>query len=150
MPPTAAQADVEGGEALLPIQHCGQRPVHLRQLRAVRVVLLVVIPNEVVPLELLAVLRVHLPVEEGSEGIALHKAIVEPAYLIGPPDELALDGGEHEVVPMDILQRLLYGDWRLVRHPRYALPELLIRRLCRPMAGTLSHSARRVKRRPPR
>lgn len=63
-----------------------------------RMVSLVVTKDKVIEVELVTILWLDSPVEEGSKRIALHKAIEQPVDLLRSPHKLALDGGQHEVM----------------------------------------------------
>ena len=105
-----SQADIEGRQALLSVEHCGERRVwHGRKRRAMSVIALVVIEHEAEEVELVAVLRGHLPIEECSEREPLHQAVEESADLLWAPDELPLDRGEYEVALVDLFEGLLNG-----------------------------------------
>ena len=74
-----------------------------------RVVFLVIVANEIEELELTAVFGSDSPVEECTEGVTLHEAVEQPAYLSGSPHELPLDGRQHKVVLLDFIKRLSNG-----------------------------------------
>lgn len=66
-----------------------------------------VVENEVEESEVAAVFWPDTPVQEGSERIALHDAVEEPADLAAPPDELALDCRQHKIAALNRVKGLL-------------------------------------------
>ena len=100
---------------MLSVEYGRQLLVRQRaKLRAVGIVPRVVVEDEVVELELAAVLGTNLPVQERPEGIALHQAVEQSANLLRAPHEFALDGREHQIMAMDLVERLLDGVTGLV------------------------------------
>ena len=76
---------------------------HLREWWAVRIVSFVVVKHEIVELELVAVLMMDAPIQECIERIPLHDAVKQRAYLIRSPHELPLDGGQYELVTLNLI-----------------------------------------------
>ena len=70
---------------------------------------LVVIENEIIEIELVAIFRLNPPVEESAEGVTLHEAVEEPVNLFRSPYELPLDGGQHEI--MRVYDTILRWAW---------------------------------------
>ena len=72
----APEAYIERSQALLAIKHGGQGfVVNGSELRAMRVVTLMVFPNEVVPTVLTRILCLNPPEHELAERVALHQAV---------------------------------------------------------------------------
>lgn len=74
---------------------------------------LVVVPHDVGELELRRSRLVHPPEQERTDRVPAQEAVEQPAHLIRAPPELALDVGEHVVVPVDAVQRIItvIGAW---------------------------------------
>ena len=103
--------------ALLAVEHCRYVPIwEFAQARAMWMVFLVVVANEVVELIVLIVLLFDLPVEESAEGIALYEAVEQRADLLRLPNELPLYGWQDDVVAFDPPEGVLDRDRCLV-HP---------------------------------
>ena len=80
-----------------------------------RFVSLMVIENKIVKLEPVAIFWPDLPVEEGTDRITLHEAVEEPANLARSPDELTLDGRQHELMLVDCIKGFSDGAAGLVQ-----------------------------------
>ena len=68
-----------------------------------RIVFLMVVPDEVVPFEVSTYFRSYTPEQEGSERISLHEAVEKLADLVRLPDEFPLDGRKDEVAVLDCI-----------------------------------------------
>ena len=74
------------------IEHCGERfVVNGAKLGAVRIVALMIFPNEVVPAVLAGMLRLYPPEHELPKGVALHQAVKQVTNLLWPPDKFPLN-----------------------------------------------------------
>ena len=108
------ETDVQTREPLLTVEHGRNRPVPGGLgFGVVNPVPFVVIPQELVELELVSPLLLDLPEEKRPNRVVFHEGIEEPDDLLRLPDELALDGGKHVGSAVDLIQRFENGNGRL-------------------------------------
>src|SRR5699024_5056738 len=72
--------------------------------------------EEVVEAELLRCRRLDLPREETPDGVAAHDAVEQGDHLSRPPNVLALDRGEDQVLPLDLCERRSDSGRGKIRH----------------------------------
>ena len=79
-----------------------------------RIILLVIVSDEVVEPVLTAVFCLHPPEQKRSKWVPLHKTIEQSLNLFWLPDELALDSWQNVFVTLNTFYRFFNGAARLI------------------------------------